>query len=114
VLWTDLPRSAFAEDGDPEARRFADWARRRGVILANVFEVFHADAPMMTHAQVVLEMAKQLPRGYAAASDHAAGRADASVSAGSTWTETSSTRSSTCPSGRGRRRARDRRTSSSS
>jgi hypothetical protein len=69
VLWTDLPRSAFAEDGDPAARRFADWARRRGVILANIFEVFHADAPMVTHAQFVLEMAKQLPRGYAAASD---------------------------------------------
>ena len=69
VLWTDLPRSAFAEDGDPEARRFADWARQRGVILANVHEVFHAGAPMITHAQVVLEMTKQLPRGYAAASD---------------------------------------------
>ena len=69
VLWTDLPRSAFAEDGDPEVRRFAEWARQRGVILANVHEVFHAGAPMITHAQVVLEMTKQLPRGYAAASD---------------------------------------------
>jgi hypothetical protein len=69
VLWTDLPRSAFARDGDPETRRFADWARRRGVILANVHEVFHAGAPMITHAQFVLEMAQQLPRGYAAASD---------------------------------------------
>ena len=69
VLWTDLPRSAFAEDGDPAARRFADWARKRGVILANIFEVFHAGAPMVAHPQFTLEMAKQLPRGYAAASD---------------------------------------------
>jgi len=69
VLWTDLPRSAFAEDGDPDARRLADWARRRGVILASIFEVFHAAAPMTTHPQFVLEMTKQLPRGYAAASD---------------------------------------------
>ena len=69
VLWTDLPRSAFAQDGDPEVRGFAEWARQRGVILANVHEVFHAGAPMITHAQVVLEMSKQLPHGYAAASD---------------------------------------------
>ena len=62
VLWTDLPRDAVPD-------HLVDWAAEHGVALVNIFELFHADAPMITHAQYVLEMAKQLPRGYAAASD---------------------------------------------
>ena len=62
VLWTDLARDAVPHP-------LADWAAEHGVALVNIFELFHADAPMVAHAQCVLEMAKQLPSGYAAASD---------------------------------------------
>lgn len=69
VLWTDLPRATIADPDDDAARGLSGWARANGVPLLNVFEVFHAEAPMITHAQFVLEMCKQLPGGYAAASD---------------------------------------------
>ncbi len=82
VVWTDIPRDRFeAADSAPappagrpdplaEVRRLLRWARENGILLVNVHEVFHARAPMRLHAQFVLEMAKQLPRGYASASDH--------------------------------------------
>jgi len=70
VLWTDRTRrDAVGQPGTSEARRLASWAADHGVALVDIFEVFHADAPMITHPQYVLEMAKQLPLGYAAASD---------------------------------------------
>lgn len=81
VLWTDIPRAVFAAAmaapvpprGRPDplaaVRGLLDWARGSGVLLVDIFEVFHAAAPMTTHAQFVLEMSKLLPRGYAAASD---------------------------------------------
>ena len=62
VLWTDLVRGAVPG-------HLLGWAAEHDVALLNVFELFHADSPMITHAQCVLELAKQLPRGYAAASD---------------------------------------------
>jgi len=82
VVWTDIPRDRFAAvlaapeppadeaDAHAEVRRLLRWARDNGIHLVNVSEVFHAAAPMRLHAQYVLEMAKQLPRGYASASDH--------------------------------------------
>ncbi|MER8184889.1 hypothetical protein [Kitasatospora sp. NPDC094015] len=80
VLWTDLSRSLVAEAragaADSGDRRLAavrstvDWARAHGIHLVDLHEVFHAGAPMRLHRPFVLEMAKQLPRGYGAASDH--------------------------------------------
>ncbi len=46
------------------------WARTHGLHLINVHEVFHADCPMTTHPQFTAEHVKQVPRGYAGASDH--------------------------------------------
>ncbi|MFY1632197.1 TcdA/TcdB catalytic glycosyltransferase domain-containing protein [Solwaraspora sp. WMMB335] len=66
VLWTDLPRERLTTG---PGRRLRDWARAHGVHLVNVHEVFHAAAPMTLHAAYTNEMCKQLPRGYAAASD---------------------------------------------
>lgn len=68
-LWTDVPRVDFEGSAAPAAELLA-WARDNGVHLINVFEIFHADNPMLLHVPYVLEMCKQLPRGYAAASDH--------------------------------------------
>ena len=82
VLWTDIPRERFvaadscplpaAGQPDPlaEVRALLLWARENGILLVHVFEVFHVRAPMRLHAQFALEMSKQLPRGYASASDH--------------------------------------------
>jgi hypothetical protein len=82
VVWTDIPRRRFAEalacppppPGQPDpladVRALLEWAVDSGIHLVNVFEVFHAQAPMTLYAQFVLEMSKQLPRGYASASDH--------------------------------------------
>jgi hypothetical protein len=81
VVWTDIPRDRFeaavrapappaGPDPLAEVRRLLRWARENGILLVNVHEVFHARAPTRLHAQFVLEMAKQLPRGYASASDH--------------------------------------------
>ena len=69
VLWTDRTREQASNPGDGPTRHLVDWAREHGVVLVDLFEVFHAGAPMITHPQYVLEMAKRLPRGYAAASD---------------------------------------------
>jgi hypothetical protein len=75
VVWTDIPRERFARamtvpappagQADPlaDVRVLLEWARVNGISLVNVFEVFHAGAPMTLHAQFVLEMCKQLPRG---------------------------------------------------
>jgi hypothetical protein len=81
MLWTDIPRAACEgalatpppEQGDDPlaaARSLLTWARESNVNVINIHEVFHADHPMLLHSQYVLEMAKQLPRGYASASDH--------------------------------------------
>jgi hypothetical protein len=80
VVWTDLPRSWFAQVAarpvaprgpDPlaGARALWRWAVAHGISLVSICEVFSAATPMTLHASYVLEMAKQLPRGYAAASD---------------------------------------------
>jgi hypothetical protein len=78
VVWTDVPRwrceaadAGAGGDGDGlgAVREMLAWARREGICLVNVFEVFHAGAPMLLQAQFAAEMAKQLPRGYSGASD---------------------------------------------
>ncbi|MER8184888.1 hypothetical protein [Kitasatospora sp. NPDC094015] len=81
VLWTDVPREQFEaarttpppppgrRDPLAYARRLLDWAGRTGVRLVQLHEVFHRDAPMRLHRQAVLELAKQLPRGYASFGD---------------------------------------------
>jgi hypothetical protein len=68
-LWTDLPRVANGRFPQGSAQ-LAAWARENGVLLVNMFEVFHADNPMLLRVPFALEMCKQLPRGYAGASDH--------------------------------------------
>jgi hypothetical protein len=82
VLWTDIPRTWFAQAaqrpapprGSPDplgpARTLLSWATASGVSLVNVHEIFSAAAPMLLHGPYVLEMSKQRPGGYAAASDH--------------------------------------------
>ncbi|HYS36049.1 MAG TPA: TcdA/TcdB catalytic glycosyltransferase domain-containing protein, partial [Pseudonocardiaceae bacterium] len=81
VLWTDVPRSAFdtvhatklrAESVPAEFNDVAamlEWAQENGVRLVNVNEVFHAEEPMGLNDYYRSEMAKQIPRGYAAAAD---------------------------------------------
>ena len=44
--------------------------RQNNIHLINVHEIFHRDRPMTLHRQYTAEHAKQLPRGYAGASDH--------------------------------------------
>ena len=82
VVWTDIPRAWFLQAtqqpvpaaGAPDplaaARALLTWATASGISLVNVHEVFSAAAPMLLHGPFVLEMAKQRPGGYAAASDH--------------------------------------------
>ncbi len=82
AVWTDVPRASFqAADttpppppGQPDplatTRSMLAWARDHGIHLISVHEVFHAHHPMTMHAQYTAEMNKQLPRGYAGASDH--------------------------------------------
>ena len=82
VVWTDVPRRCLEEadssaprpSGQPDplapARLMLAWARRHGIHLISIHEVFHAGHPMLLHAQYTAEMAKQLPRGYCGASDH--------------------------------------------
>lgn len=82
VVWTDISRSAVeAADNAPPAlpghpdphaavRHTVNWARTSGIHLINVHEVFHAGFPMTTRVQYAAENAKQVPRGYACASDH--------------------------------------------
>jgi hypothetical protein len=80
VVWTDLPRSWFTQVAarpDPPAgpdplagaRALYAWAVENDISLVSVAEVFSAAAPMTLHASYTLEICKQLPRGYAAASD---------------------------------------------
>ena len=76
VLWTDIAREALREraggadraPGD-RARDLVEWAESNGVLLVNISEVFHRDAPMVCQAQFAAEMSKRRPHGYAAASD---------------------------------------------
>jgi len=68
-LWTDIPRVGSGPLPLGAAELTA-WARKHGVLLLNVYEVFHADNPMLLRVPFALEMCKQLPRGYAGASDH--------------------------------------------
>ncbi len=82
ALWTDIDREVFhAADTtpppppgtpDPHApyRDMLTWARTHHIALINIHEIFHHDRPMTLHRQYTAETAKQLPRGYAGASDH--------------------------------------------
>jgi hypothetical protein len=82
VLWTDIPRTRFAQaqttapapPGQPDplapVRDLLAWASRHGIHLINVFEIFHAAAPMTLHTPFVLEMNQRVPQAFAAASDH--------------------------------------------
>ena len=82
TLWTDIPRHHFTAadttppppDGHPDPhaphRAMLTWARDNHIHLVNVHEIFHAAQPMTLHAQYTAETNKQLPRGYAGASDH--------------------------------------------
>lgn len=77
VVWTDVSRQdveaaqqgASSERMD-RIRTMLEWAQDNDIHLVNVFEVFHAEQPMITHSQFMAELTKQLPRGYAGASDH--------------------------------------------
>ena len=76
VLWTDIPRAAFSDRAEgalkargERARELLEWARAKGVLLVNINEVFHRDAPMVCQAAYVVEMSKQRPHGFASASD---------------------------------------------
>ena len=76
VLWTDIPRAAFSEQAvgalkarGEQARELLEWAEANGVLLVNINEVFHRDAPMVCQAAYVVEMSKQRPHGFASASD---------------------------------------------
>lgn len=76
VLWTDIPRAAFAEGAEgaagargARARGLLAWCEANGVHLVNINEVFHRDAPMVCQAAYVVEMSKQRPHGFASASD---------------------------------------------
>jgi hypothetical protein len=76
VLWTDIPRAALSggmEGTDAalgnRARDLLAWAESNGVLLVNIYEVFHRDAPMVCQAEFAVEMSKQRPHGWAAASD---------------------------------------------
>ncbi len=57
---------------DPHAphRDMLTWARKNHIHLINIHEVFHNTRPMTLHHQYTAETAKQLPCGYAGASDH--------------------------------------------
>ena len=46
------------------------WARQNNIHLINIHEIFHNTRPMTLHRQYTAEHNKQLPRGYAGASDH--------------------------------------------
>ncbi|MEV7189817.1 hypothetical protein [Kitasatospora sp. NPDC093102] len=81
VLWLDIPRERFdgaratpRPDSGPDpyqdVREQLEWAEANGIALVNLHEVFHAGHPPKLHASIVLEMCKQVPRGFAAASDH--------------------------------------------
>jgi Glycosyltransferase sugar-binding region containing DXD motif len=81
TIWTDIPRAAFQHadqppppPGQPDPRKphrdMLAWARANNIHLVNIHEVFHARHPMTLHPQYTAETSKQLPRGYAGASDH--------------------------------------------
>ncbi|GAB3141980.1 hypothetical protein GCM10027290_15590 [Micromonospora sonneratiae] len=81
ILWTDVTRAQIDTaratpppvDGSPDPwadiREFVEWADGVGVRLINVDEVFHVQAPMRLQAQYLVEHTKQVPTGFAAASD---------------------------------------------
>jgi hypothetical protein len=76
VLWTDIPRAAFSDQAKgalkargERARELLEWCEANGVLLVNIYEVFHRDAPMVCQAEYVVEMSKQRPHGFASASD---------------------------------------------
>ncbi|MFD7004012.1 lonely Cys domain-containing protein [Streptomyces mirabilis] len=79
VLWTDVPRDDFTdvrhltvEPAEPHRRdvwRMARWADEAGIVLVSPFEVFHRGRPMRLHRELLTELAKQNPRGWAAFSD---------------------------------------------
>lgn len=76
VLWTDLTRAqvARAQAGggdarDEQIRSTLHWARRHSIALVNLFEVFGPADPLVCGREFVREYVKDVPRGYAAASD---------------------------------------------
>ena len=76
VLWTDVPRAAFTDGAEgaeralgERARHLLEWAEANGVLLVNISEVFHRDAPMVCQVEYAAEMSKRRPHGYASASD---------------------------------------------
>ncbi|MGW3984478.1 lonely Cys domain-containing protein [Streptomyces mirabilis] len=79
VLWTDVPRDDFTnvrdltqEPAEPHLRdvwRMARWADEAEIVLVSPFEVFHQDRPMRLHREMLTELAKHNPRGWAAFSD---------------------------------------------
>jgi preprotein translocase subunit SecA len=81
VLFTDRPRAALAavRDLDAPPRRepgwsdwyLAEWAKSAGIRLVNLFEVIAAFGGSRLLPFIQTELAKQTPRGYAAASDNA-------------------------------------------
>jgi hypothetical protein len=50
-------------------RDFLAWARATGLLLVNIDEVFHAEAPMPLNDIYRMELAKHLGLGFAAAAD---------------------------------------------
>ncbi|WP_452039175.1 WXG100-like domain-containing protein [Amycolatopsis samaneae] len=80
VLWTDVPRAKIDElyakshelnETHPlyGVYEMLQWAMDNDVILVNVDEVFHSEAPMTAQLGFQTELVKQTARGYAAASD---------------------------------------------
>ena len=77
-LWTDIPRSAFQRaDSEPDAhgsswlrdvRAMRQWATDYNIVLLNVDELFHANAPMPLNEQYRAELARRSPLGYREAS----------------------------------------------
>jgi hypothetical protein len=81
VLFTDRPREALAAVRDLDAAPareparsdwyLARWAEDAGISLVNLFEVIAAFGGSRLLPVIQTELAKQTPRGYAAASDSA-------------------------------------------
>jgi len=76
VLWTDVSRQEVEQAAlHPDTQRlaaianFVQWAKNARVLLVDVFEVFHRDAPMINTGVLLAEAALRRGYGYAAASN---------------------------------------------